>query len=124
MPTWVRLGDKFDNKDLLGMPRIDGALLRKAINLFKNNKSCGEDSVVSEMLRVLDEDVLDFLAEAIETRVLNRENDKEGAYTTTEANSRFVQFPYDENIDMRDGISNKRRRSTVHVDKWDGYVVR
>ncbi len=55
------------------MPRIDGALLRTAINLFASNKSCAEDNVVSEMLRALDEDVPDMVAEAIETRVLNRE---------------------------------------------------
>ena len=46
------------------MPRIDGALLRKAINLFANNKSCADDNAVSEMLSVLDEDVLDMLAVA------------------------------------------------------------
>ena len=69
MPTWARLGDKFEKKDLRGMPRIDGALLRKAIHLFKNNKSCAEDNVVSEMLRVLDEDVLDLLADAIQAGV-------------------------------------------------------
>ncbi len=73
--------------------------------------------MVSEMLRVLDEDVLDLLAEAIETRILNRENDKEGEATSAEVNSRFVQFPYDDNIDMRDGIFGRRRRSTVYVEK-------
>ncbi len=54
----MRLEDTFDDKDLQSMPKIDGALLKRAINLFKNNESCAEDHVVSEMLRVLDEDVL------------------------------------------------------------------
>jgi hypothetical protein len=83
--------------------------------LFKNNKSCAEDNVVSEMLRVLDEDVLDLLADAIKLRILNREADVEEA-TTGARNSRFVQFPYDDNIDRRDGLGTKRRRNTVHVE--------
>ena len=97
------------------MPRIDGPLIKKAFSLFKNNKSCAEDNVVSEMLRVLDEDVLDLLADAIKLRILNREADVEEA-TTGARNSRFVQFPYDDNIDRRDGLGTKRRRNTVHVE--------
>ncbi len=54
------------------MPRIDGALLRKAINLFANSKSCAEVNVVSEMLNVLDEDVLDMLAAAFENISVSR----------------------------------------------------
>ncbi len=72
------MGDKCEKKDLHGMRRIYGALLRKAINLCANNKSCADDNVVSEMLRVLDEDVLDLLAEAIEIIVLSRGDDKDG----------------------------------------------
>ena len=58
---------------MAALPTIDGSLLRKAINLFKNNKSCAEDKIVSEMLNVLDEDVLDILAEAFLKRILNTE---------------------------------------------------
>ncbi len=103
------------------MSRIDRALLRKAIHLLANNKPCAEDSVVSEMLRVLDEDVLDMLAVAIETRVLNREGEKDGALTMEDCGSIFVQYPYGEKIDRRDGIVNRRMKSTVHVE--DGMVM-
>ncbi len=71
--------------------------------------------MVSEMLRVLDEDVLDLLADAIKIRIPNREDDAEEANTGAR-NSRFVQFPYDDNIDRRDGLGTKRRRNTVHVE--------
>ena len=67
LPDWVRLEATFQKSDLGGMPRIDGALLRKAINMFANNKSCADDGVVSEMLNVLHEDVLDMMAVAFET---------------------------------------------------------
>ncbi len=75
LPSWVRLGGRFKDSDLQGMPRIDGSLIRRAINLFNNNKSCAEDNVVSVMLRVLDEDVLDLIADAIKIRILNRETE-------------------------------------------------
>ena len=65
------LDDRFNRKDLEGMLRIDRALLRKAISLFASNKSSADDSVVAEMLSVLDEDVLDMLAEAFEARNLS-----------------------------------------------------
>ena len=66
LPQWVRLEDQFNKKDLEGMPRIDGSLVRRAINLFAKGKSCAEDHVVSEMLTILDEDVIDMMAEAFE----------------------------------------------------------
>ncbi len=69
--------------------------MRKALSLFATNKSCAGDTVISVMLRVIDEDVLDLLAEAIEARVFNRENEKEGAHTMDEGSSIFVQFRYD-----------------------------
>ena len=53
------------------MPRIDGPLLRKAISLPAHNKSCADDGVVSEMLSVHAEGVLDMLAAAFENRILN-----------------------------------------------------
>ena len=43
------------------------------------------------MRRVLDEDVLDMLAGAIETRVLNREGERDGAFTMKDCGWRFVQ---------------------------------
>ena len=53
------------------MPRIDGPLLRKAIILFANSKSCAGDHVVAKMLNVLDEDVLASMAETFEQRIRN-----------------------------------------------------
>ena len=73
MPKWVRLEDYFNERDLEGMPRIDGLLLRKAIKLFASHKSSAEDGVVAEMLSVLSEDVLETLAEAFINRILNGE---------------------------------------------------
>ena len=73
LPRWVDLTKSFHSHELAALPTIDGSLLRKAINLFKNNKSCAEDKIVSEMLNVLDEDVLDTLAEAFVKRILNTE---------------------------------------------------
>ena len=55
------------------MLRIDGALLRRAINLFASDPSCADDKVVSDMLNVLDEDVLDMLAAVSENKILSRE---------------------------------------------------
>ena len=103
------------------MPRIDGALLREAINLFANNKSCAEDNVVPEMLRVLDEDVLYIIAVAIENRVLSRDGEKDRPLAMEDRGSRIVQCPHDEHIDMRDGIVNKKMKGTVHVE--DGMVM-
>ncbi len=60
------------------------------------------------MLRVLDEGVLDLLADAVKARILNREINDADAVPAGEANSRFVQFPYDDNIDRRDGFDSKR----------------
>ena len=71
LPRWVDLEKQYRRADLEGSPRIDGALLKKAINLFRNSKSCASDQIVSEMLSVLDEDILDTLAEAFIKRILN-----------------------------------------------------
>ena len=68
LPRWVRLEDHFSKKDLEGMPRVDGPLLRRAINLFAKGKSCADDHVVAEMLTALDEDVIDMMAEAFEKK--------------------------------------------------------
>ncbi len=50
------------------MPRVDGPLLRRAINLFAKGKSCADDHIVAEMLTALDEDVIDMMAEAFEKK--------------------------------------------------------
>ena len=73
LPEWADLEKKFRREDLDELPRIDGPLLRKAISLFKNNKSCAADRVVAEMLSALDEDLLETLAEAFSRRTLNNE---------------------------------------------------
>ena len=48
LPKWADLKRRFRREDLEELPRIDGPLLRRATNLFKNNKSCAGDRVVSE----------------------------------------------------------------------------
>ena len=108
LPPWVRLGDSFDPKDLEGMPRIDGLLLRTAINLFASNKSCADDGVVSEMLNVLAEDVLETLAAAFERRILNREEGNESEHIKRSRSSRFVEYPLDEKVDKLDGHKRPR----------------
>ena len=75
MSRWVDLDKQFHRRELDGLPRIDGALLKKAINLFKNNKSCASDQTFSEMLSVLDEDILETLAEAFSKIILNVEGE-------------------------------------------------
>ena len=75
LPRWMDLDKQFQRHELDGLPRIDGSLLKKAINLFKNNKSCADDLVVAEMLSVLDEDILETLAESFIKRLLNTEDE-------------------------------------------------
>jgi hypothetical protein len=70
LPKWVDLKRSFQ-------PRIDGAVLENVSNPFKNNRSCADDSVVAEMLSVLDEDAMDTLAEVFVARILSRENKSE-----------------------------------------------
>ena len=41
LPKWADLERKFRREDLDELPRIDGPLLRKAINLFKQQELCG-----------------------------------------------------------------------------------
>ena len=106
LPPWVRLEDSFDSKNLEGMPRIDGLLLRNAINLFANNKCCADDGVVSEMLGVFAEDVLETLAAAFDRRILNREEGTESEHIRRSRSSRFVEYPLDEKVDKLD--SHKR----------------
>jgi hypothetical protein len=45
--TWVKLERRFPRQGLADLPRIDGSLLRKAILLSKNNKSCAGDMVLA-----------------------------------------------------------------------------
>jgi hypothetical protein len=77
LPKWVDLKRSFHEEVLKPKPRIGGALLEKVFNLFKNNRNCADDSVVAEMLSVLDEDVMDTLAEVFVARILSRENRSE-----------------------------------------------
>jgi len=107
LPQWVRLEDQFNERDLEGMPRIDGLLLRKAINLFANNKSCADDGVVAEMLSVLSEDVLETLAEAFINRVLNREGREPNDHTHDNKSSRFVEYP---EVNPADKLDDHKRK--------------
>ena len=59
----------------MGYQGSTGPILRRAINLFKNNKSCASDKIVAELLSVFDEDIFESLAEAFPTTVLNVEGD-------------------------------------------------
>ncbi len=68
------LEKRFRYEDLGGLPRADGPLLKKAINLLKNNKSCAGDMVVAEMLSVLDEDIFETMAEAFTMTLFNTES--------------------------------------------------
>ena len=112
LPQWVRLEDSFTERDLEGMPRIDGLLLRKAINLFANNKSCADDGVVAEMLSVLSEDVLETLAEAFVTRILNREGKEPNDFVNNIKSSRFVEYPAENPAERLDDHKNKNERIT------------
>ncbi len=60
--------------------------------------------MVSEMLNVLDEDVLDLLADAFENTILNREAFNNGAFIKKNRSSRFVEYPRDERVDILDGL--------------------
>ena len=68
------------------------------------------------MLTVLDEDVLDMLAEAFEHRILNQEADNDGAFIEKNRSSRFVEYPRDASVDRRDGVGAKRT-NLVHVEE-------
>ena len=99
------------------MPRIDGPLLRRAINLFAKGKSCADDHVVAEMLTALDEDVIDMMAEAFEKRILNKESHNDGLFIKKCRGSRFVEYPEDESVERKDGRPHKRTKNIVHVEE-------
>ncbi len=90
-----------------GLPRINGSLLKKAINLFKNNKSCADDMVVSEMLSVLDEDVLETLADAFTKRILNIESQFVWSNVREEPKT---QEKWDPELDRLDGHQKDETR--------------
>ena len=71
---WTLLNNSTTTSWRVFRPSMD-VFLEKAINLFKNNKSCADDKIVSEMLNVLDEDALDILAEAFIKGILNTESE-------------------------------------------------
>ncbi len=72
--------------------------------------------MVSEMLNVLGEDVLDLLADAFENRFLNREAFNNGAFIKKEPQSRFVEYPRDKSVDRLDGLCAKTR-SIIRVEE-------
>ena len=72
LPKWVDLNKQFYHHELGRLPTVDDSLIRRAITLFAKNKSCASDTIVAEMLGVLDEDVLE-LAEAFSKKILNTE---------------------------------------------------
>ena len=111
LPKWVDLNKQLSRHELDGLPRIDGSLLKKAINLFKNNKSCASDKIVAEMLCVLDEDILESLAEAFSKRVLNVEG--EYIWKAPRESRRVQRCPYDHGPDKLDDFRRHGRRADV-----------
>ncbi len=93
LPKWADLDRQFARRDLDGLPRIDGPLLNKATHNFKCSKSCANDSIVAEMLSVLDEDILESLAEAFTKRGLNAEG--EFIWKAPKDSPHVVRYPYD-----------------------------
>ena len=108
LPKWVDLNKQFHFHELAGLPTIDGSLLRKAINSFASNKSCAKDTIVSEMLNVLDEDVLELLAEAFTKRILNTESDF--IWKEPEESAYVIRYPYDPGPDKLDNHTPTRKR--------------
>ena len=54
LPRWIF---KSWGEDIfLGWPELDGVLLGKLLCKLASNKSCGEDTIVAEMLKALDRD--------------------------------------------------------------------
>ena len=76
--------------------------MRKAISLFANKRSCADDQVVSEMLNVLDEDVLDSLAEAVIKRILINQGGSGGLSWEMLLSSPLLAHPYDHDADKLD----------------------
>ena len=109
LPKWVDLTRKFKREDLEELPRIDGPLLRKAISLFKNNKSCAGDKVVAEMLGALDEDILETLAEAFTRRVLSNEDHL--IWKAPRDSHHVIRYPYDPGPDRLDDFKR-------HMGRW------
>ena len=97
---------KFKREDLDELPRIDGPLLRKAINIFRNNKSCAANKVVAEMLSVLDEDLLETLAEAFSRRILNSEDN--AIWKAPRDSYHVIRYEYDPRPDTLDDFKRPR----------------
>ena len=73
MPRWIF---KSWGEDIfLGWPELDGALMGRMICKLAANKSCGEDTIVAEMLKALDWDGKTLLAEIIKLRIRNHESE-------------------------------------------------
>ncbi len=122
LPKWVDLERKFRREDLNELPRIDGPLLRKAINLFKNNKSCAEDKVVAEMLSALDEDLLETIAEAFTRRIINNEDSL--IWRAPKESYHVIRYPFDPGPNTMDDFKRRRQdtsgaRSSTDLPQHD-----
>ena len=100
LPKWAELERKFMREDFDELPRIDGPLLRKAISLFKDSKRCAADRVAAEMLSVLDEDLLETLAEAFSRRILNNEDN--AIWKAPRDSYHVIRYAYDPRPDKLD----------------------
>ncbi len=123
LPQWVDLTKQFHSHELAGLPTIDGSLLRNAINLFANNKGCAADAIVSEMLSVLDEDVLETLAEAFINRILNTESEfiwkKPRRATPTSSGINMTRALTDSTITSQRGRGSwPKTRMMTNVGGW------
>ncbi len=67
------------------------------------------------MLNVLDEDVLETLAEAFTMRTLNREDD---SISIKKSPSRTPGSPPDEQVDILDGIKRQKKTVDEAMPKW------
>ncbi len=82
-------------------------MLRKAINIFKNNKSCAADKVVAEMHSVLGEDLLETLAEAFSRRILNNEDN--AIWRAPRDSDHVIRYEYDPGPDKLGDVKRPRK---------------
>ena len=68
-PEWI--WQRWPWEVLPSLPTIDSQRVREAAFAFRKRTSCGEDHVVMEMLRELDEDIWETLARCFQFRLLN-----------------------------------------------------
>ena len=63
--------------ELQELKEFDGRNLRSLILSFKAGKTCAEDNLVAEMLKQLDIDILDTLADIFKLRIMNHPSEEE-----------------------------------------------